>query len=60
MDNKKRTFCYVDKKDEGSVDGVDFMDEMDIEKEIDMLLGREMIHIKLDTKQASFLPTQVT
>jgi hypothetical protein len=60
MDNKKRTFCYVDKKDEGSVDGVDLMDEMDIEKEIDMLLGREMIHIKLDTKQASFLPTQVT
>lgn len=56
MDNKKRTFCYVDKKDDN--DGVD-LDEMDIEKEIDMLLGREMIHIKLDTKQASFLPTQV-
>lgn len=72
MDNKKRTFCYVDKKDGGggsedasastaaaAADEMMF-DEQDIEKEIDMLLGREMIHIKLDTKQASFLPTQVS
>ena len=36
------------------------MDEKDLEKEIDLLLGREMIHIKLDTRQANFLPTQVT
>lgn len=57
MDNKKKTFCFVDKK-EDDLDGVE-LDEQDIEKEIDMLLSRDMIHIKLDTKQANFLPTQV-
>lgn len=68
MDNKKRTFCYVDKKEAGGEENEDDIaaatvttfDEQDIEKEIDMLLGREMIHIKLDTKQASFMPTQVS
>lgn len=64
MDNKKRTFCFVDKKEDGADDntlgGLGEFDEQDIEKEIDMLLGREMIHIKLDTKQANFLPTQVS
>lgn len=56
MDNKRKTFCYVDKRD----DEDELIDEIEIEKEIDLLLSREMVHIKLDTKQANFLPTQVS
>lgn len=62
MDNKKKTFCFVDKQEElNSASGDDIqLDEVDIEKEIDLLLSREMIHIKLDTKLANFVPTQVS
>lgn len=55
----------MDKKDNNSVNqnteniSIFGLDEQDIEKEIDMLLSREMIHIMMDTNQANFLPTQV-
>ena len=51
MDNKRQTFVYIDKHTE--------QEEQNFDKETDMLLSREMVFLKLQTKEANFLPTQV-
>ena len=58
LDNKRKTFSYIIEKDEpANVAGAEVIKDLD--KEIDILLSRETIHVKLNTKQATFLPTQV-
>jgi hypothetical protein len=52
LDNKRKTFSNIIDKQENEAN-------KDIEKEIDILLSRETIHVKLNTKQASFIPTTV-
>ena len=54
LNNKKKTFVRIDKQNQ------EFNLELDIEKEIDLLLSKEMLFLKLDTKQAHFIPTQVS
>jgi hypothetical protein len=51
MDNKRQTYVYIDKNSEP--------EEQNFDKETDMLLSREMVFLKLQTKEANFLPTQV-
>lgn len=50
MNNTKKTFLVLDKHQAA---------EPDLEREIDLLLAKEMIFVKLNTRQASFVPTQV-
>lgn len=52
LDNKRKTFSNIVDKQEAET-------TKDLDKEIDVLLSRESIHVKLNTKQACFLPTQV-
>lgn len=52
MNNTKKTFMIIDKQQM-------IAEDHDIEKEIDLLLSKEMIFIKLNTKQATFSPTQI-
>ncbi len=57
MDNKRKTFVNIDKN--ALQDEMEKIKELeDYEKEVDMLLSREMLFLKLQTKSASFLPTQ--
>jgi hypothetical protein len=50
MNNAKRTFLVLDKHQ---------AEEPDLEREIDLLLAKEMLFVKLNTRQASFVPAQV-
>lgn len=50
MDNKRKIFMNIEK---------DINVEHDLEKEIDLYLSREMIFLKLNTKNANFQPTKV-
>ena len=57
MDNKRKTFVCIDKN--ALHEEMEKAKEMqDYEKEVDMLMSREMLFLKLQTKSASFLPTQ--
>jgi ankyrin repeat domain-containing protein 13 len=57
MDNKRKTFVNIDKN--ALQDEMEKIKELeDYEKEVDMLLSREMLFLKLQTKSAAFLPTQ--
>ncbi len=51
MDNAKKSFMILDKHKQ------DF--ELDLDKEIDLLLSKEMVFIKLNTQTATFSPTQI-
>jgi ankyrin repeat domain-containing protein 13 len=53
LDNKRKTFIKIDKKPDK-----DNQEQHDLEKEIDLLLSKEMIYLKLNTRNANFLPTQ--
>ena len=55
LDNKRKTFVCVDKN---ALQEESAREMHDLEKEVDMLLSREMLFLKLQTKAASFLPTQ--
>lgn len=52
MNNARKTFTIIDKNAQ-----VEF--EHDLDKETDLMLSKEMVFLKLNTKQASFVPTQV-
>ena len=52
MDNTKKIFLIIDKTQQVA-------EEPDLDKEIDLLLSKEMIFLKLNTKNAIFSPTQV-
>ena len=52
LNNTKKSYMIIDKQQM-------LAEEHDIEKEIDLLLAKEMIFIKLNTKQATFSPTQI-
>jgi len=51
MDNAKKTFMVLDKHETQI--------EPDLDKEIDLLLSKEMVFIKLNTEKATFTPTQI-
>lgn len=51
MDNARKTYTIIDKNAQ-----IEF--EHDLDKETDLMLSKEMVFLKLNTKQASFLPTQ--
>lgn len=55
LDNKRKTFVCVDKN---ALQEENIKEMHDYEKEVDMLLSREMLFLKLQTKTAAFLPTQ--
>lgn len=50
LNNSKKTYLIVDKHQ---------IAEPDLEREIDLLLSKEMVFVKLNTKQALFTPTQI-
>lgn len=52
MDNTRKTFTIIDKTAPSEI-------EHDLDKETDLMLSKEMVFLKLNTKQASFIPTQV-
>ena len=50
MDNKRKIFTNIEK---------DLNEEHDLEREMDLYLSKEMMFLKLNTKNANFQPTQV-
>jgi hypothetical protein len=50
MDNKRKIYMNIEK---------DINEEHDLEREMDLYLSKEMIFLKLNTKNANFNPTQV-
>lgn len=52
MNNNKKTYFVIDSKNHKEF-------QIDLDKEVDLLLSKEMIFIKLNTKQALFSPTQI-
>jgi hypothetical protein len=57
LDNKRKTFVCIDKNTVGQQEQGP-KDPLEIEREVDMLLSREMLFLKLQTNTAVFQPTQ--
>ncbi len=52
MDNVRKTYTIIDKTSQSEF-------EHDLDKEIDLMLSKEMVFLKLNTKAADFNPCQV-
>lgn len=63
LDHTKNTYSIINKEllkqSQEDLESTECQEIFDIEREVDALLSREIIFIKLDTHSANFIPTQV-